>query len=164
MAPEDIRWEGGDPGIIQQGRGATVHGGKKSSSRNGPMSGPGRGSRGPQKNTSRKEFPPSQNGVGKKSSDCIEILHTESLIKEVERVFSASNPDPLEMEKAKKVLKEHEQSLIDAIARLAEASDGESEERAQPLQHNRGWRNHHGGNYANDMTIDGHMVGDADAL
>lgn len=83
MAPEDIRWEGGDPGIIQQGRGATVHGGKKSSSRNGPMSGPGRGSRGPQKNTSRKEFPPSQNGVGKKSSDCIEILHTESLIKEV---------------------------------------------------------------------------------
>ncbi|KAL5223043.1 hypothetical protein ABZP36_027756 [Zizania latifolia] len=164
IAPEDIRWEGGDPGIIQQGRGAPAHGSKKSSSRSGPMSGAGRG-RGPQKNTFSKDFPPSQNGVGKKGSDCIEILHTETLIKEVERVFSASNPDPLEMEKAKKALKEHEQSLIDAIARLAEASDGESaDERAQPLQHNRGWRNHHGGNYANDMGIDGHMVGDADAL
>jgi hypothetical protein len=66
----------------------------------------------------------------------------------VERVFSINNPDPLEVEKAKKVLKvkhnfcayylslsfssntqclqEQEQSLIDAIARLAEASDGES--------------------------------------
>jgi len=45
----------------------------------------------------------------------------------VERVFSAGNPDPLEMERAKKVLKEHEQSLIDAIARLAEATDGEGD-------------------------------------
>ncbi|KAG8087090.1 hypothetical protein GUJ93_ZPchr0010g9064 [Zizania palustris] len=153
IAPEDIRWEGGDPGIIQQGRGAAAHGSKKSNNRSGPMSGAGRG-RGPPKNTSRKDFPPSQNGVGKKSSDCIEILHTETLIKEVERIFSASNPDPLDMEKAKKVLKDHEQSLIDAIARLAEASDGESDERAQPLQNNRGWTNHHGGNHANDRGID----------
>jgi hypothetical protein len=68
----------------------------------------------------------------------------------VERVFSVSHPDPVEVDKAKKALKvssnihmpylirkplvltnrlcfqEQEQSLIDAIARLAEASDGES--------------------------------------
>ncbi|XP_062192595.1 protein EMSY-LIKE 3-like isoform X2 [Phragmites australis] len=163
MAPEDIRWEDEDPGINQQGHGAPVHGGKKSSSRGGPMSGAGRG-RGPQKNSCRKDFPPSQNGVGKKSSNYIEILHTETLIKEVDCVFSAGNPDPLEMERAKKVLKEHEQSLVDAIARLAEASDAESDDRARSLEYNRGWRNEHGGRYPDDMAIDGLMAGDADAL
>lgn len=72
---------------------------------------------------------------------------------QVEKVFSASHPDPREIEKAKKVLKvrttlffymhyikffccwdydwffklqEHEQALIDAIATLEDASDGES--------------------------------------
>ncbi|KAK8450939.1 hypothetical protein SEVIR_6G123800v4 [Setaria viridis] len=134
MAPEDVRWEGA-----------------------------GRG-RGPQKNSFKKDYPPSQNGVGKKSSDYIEILHTETLIKEVERVFTAGNPDPLEMERAKKVLKEHEQSLIDAIARLAEASDVEGDDHARPLEYNRGWRNQHGGRYADDMGIDGLMAGDADAM
>lgn len=73
----------------------------------------------------------------------------------MEKVFSASHPDPTEIEKAKKVLivrtspsldikyhepdlfvrerlimylkiQEHEQALIDAIARLEDASDGES--------------------------------------
>jgi len=82
----------------------------------------------------------------------------------VERVFSAANPDPLEMERAKKVLKEHEQSLIDAIARLAEASDGEGDDRVRALEYNRGWRNQHGGRYVDDMTIDGLMAGDADAM
>ncbi|KQJ96330.1 protein EMSY-LIKE 3 [Brachypodium distachyon] len=161
IAPEDIRWEGEDPGINERGRGAH-HVSKKSGSRSGPASGAGRGRR-PQKNTFRKDFSPSQNGVGKRSSGYIEILHTETLIKEVERVFGANNPDPLEMDKAKKVLKEHEQSLIDAIARLAEASDGEIDERAHSLEHNHGWRNKQGGNYA-DMAIDGHMVGDADVV
>ncbi|KAK4488632.1 hypothetical protein RD792_004401 [Penstemon davidsonii] len=45
---------------------------------------------------------------------------------EVERVFGANHPDPVEIEKAKKVLKEHEQALTDAISRIAELSDGES--------------------------------------
>jgi len=126
MAPEDVRWEGEEPDLDLLGRDAPIHGVKKSTSRGGPMLGAGRG-RGPQKNSFKKDYPPSQNGIGKKSSDYIEILHTETLIKEVERVFSAGNPDPLEMERAKKVLKEHEQSLIDAIARLAEASDGEGD-------------------------------------
>ncbi|TVU06578.1 hypothetical protein EJB05_49799, partial [Eragrostis curvula] len=162
MGPEDIKWEDGDPGLYLQGHGGPVRGSKKPNNR-GPTSGAGRG-RGPQKNSSRKEFPPSQNGVGKKSSDYIEILHTDFLIKEVERVFSAGHPDPLEMERAKKVLKEHEQSLIDAIARLAEASDGESDDRARSLDYNRGYRNQHGGRYADDMAVDGFMTGDADAM
>uniref|UniRef100_A0A0E0QP01 ENT domain-containing protein n=1 Tax=Oryza rufipogon TaxID=4529 RepID=A0A0E0QP01_ORYRU len=164
MGPEDIRWQGDDPGIYQGVRGAPGSGGKKSSSRGGPTPGTGRG-RGLPKHVSRKDFPPSQNGVGKRSSDDIDILHTESLIKEVERVFSVNNPDPLEVEKAKKVLKEQEQSLIDAIARLAEASDGESDE------HNRVRRNapyagsQHQANYADAMAVDGgHMLGGADAV
>ncbi|XP_078170797.1 emsy N Terminus (ENT)/ plant Tudor-like domains-containing protein isoform X4 [Carex rostrata] len=131
ISPEDIRWEGEDPGINQQrsgrGGGGPAHGGvKKSMGRGGgAMPGGGRG-RGSLKNMPKKDsvIPPSQNGIGRKNPDDIEILHTETLIKEVERVFSANHPDPLEIEKAKKVLKEHEQSLIDAIARLAEASDG----------------------------------------
>ncbi|KAG2583088.1 protein EMSY-LIKE 3 isoform X1 [Panicum virgatum] len=141
MAPEDVRWEGEEPDLDLLGRGAPVHGVKKSTSRVGPMLGAGRG-RGPQKNSFKKDYPPTQNGVGKKSSDYIEILHTETLIKEVERVFSAGNPDPLEMERAKKVLKEHEQSLIDAIARLAEATDADGHARSS--EHNHCWRNQHG--------------------
>ncbi|KAM3256148.1 hypothetical protein ACQJBY_048957 [Aegilops geniculata] len=161
IKPEDIIWQGEDPGLYQGGRGAPGSGGKKSTSRVMPTPGTGRG-RGFQKNVSKKDFPRSQNGVGKRSSDDIDILHTESLIKEVERVFSVSHPDPLEVDKAKKALKEQEQSLIDAIARLAEASDGESDER------NRGRRmgpyggHLHQGNYVDAMAVDGdHMVGGA---
>ena len=82
MAAEDVRWEGEEPDLDLLGRGAPVHGVKKSTSRVGPMLGAGRG-RGPQKNSFKKDYPPTQNGVGKKSSDYIEILHTETLIKEV---------------------------------------------------------------------------------
>ena len=76
--------------------------------------------------------------------------------KQVEKVFGANHPDPMEIEKAKKVLKvsnalsfffffaflalwlcsavltlsfkpqDHEQALVDAIAKLKDASDGES--------------------------------------
>ncbi|TVU11100.1 hypothetical protein EJB05_44663 [Eragrostis curvula] len=159
MGPEDIRWQEDDSGIdpmtYLRNRGAPVSGVRKPN-RSGPMSGPGRG-RGFQKNASKKDFPSPQNGVGKRSSDDIDILHTESLIKEVEKVFSVSNPDPLEVEKSKKALKEQEQSLIDAIARLAEASDGESD------GHNRGRRNalYAQGNYNDSMPIDGDQ---ADAM
>uniref|UniRef100_A0A5B6ZMA1 ENT domain-containing protein n=1 Tax=Davidia involucrata TaxID=16924 RepID=A0A5B6ZMA1_DAVIN len=127
ISPEDIQWEGEDPGISRQGNyGGSGRGMNRSVGRDsGP--GPGRG-RGVTKGQSKKDFPPSQNGVGKKVSDDIQILHTDTLIKEVERVFSASHSDPLEIEKAKKVLKEHEQALTDAIARLADISDGESDE------------------------------------
>ncbi|TVU10038.1 hypothetical protein EJB05_43543, partial [Eragrostis curvula] len=46
----------------------------------------------------------------------------------VERVLS--NPNMLGIEKARKLLKDQEQSLLDAIARLDEASDTESEDMA----------------------------------
>ncbi|XVF75890.1 hypothetical protein PTKIN_Ptkin13bG0223000 [Pterospermum kingtungense] len=126
ISPDDIRWDGEDPGISYRG-GHGFHRTKKSFSRGAPAPGPGPGrGRGPMKGQSRKEFLPSQNGIAKKLSDDIELLNTETLVKEVERVFDTSHPDPLELEKAKKKLKEHEQALIDAIARLADASDGES--------------------------------------
>ncbi|PUZ50995.1 hypothetical protein GQ55_6G126000 [Panicum hallii var. hallii] len=172
MAPEDVRWEGEEPDLNLLGHGAPVHGVKKSTSRGGPMLGAGRG-RAPPKNSFKKDYPPSQNSVAKKGSDYIEILHTETLIKEVSSEgtqliggagFHAGNPEPLEMERAKKVLKEHEQSLIDAIARLAEVSDGEGDDHARSLEYNRGWRNQHGGRYADDMANDGLMSGDADAM
>jgi hypothetical protein len=82
MKPDDIIWKDGDPGLYLGGRGAQGSGGKKSTSRGMSTPGTGRG-RGSQKNMSRKDFQRSQNGVGKRSSDDIDILHTESLIKEV---------------------------------------------------------------------------------
>lgn len=105
IPPEDIQWIGEEQG--GQGHGF------------------GRG-RGNAKEHSRKVYaPPVQNG-DTKSSDEIEILHTDTLIKEVEKVFDTSHPDLLEIEKAKKMLKEHERALIDVIAKLADASDSDS--------------------------------------
>ncbi|XP_071936294.1 protein EMSY-LIKE 3-like isoform X2 [Coffea arabica] len=126
ISSEDIHWEGEDPGISHHGGyGGSGRGMNRTVGRDG---GPGAGrGRGMLKGQSRKDFLPSQNGIGKKGSDDIQLLHTDTLIKEVERVFSASHPDPQEIEKAKKVLKEHEQALVDAIARLGDISDGESE-------------------------------------
>ncbi|KAL6598040.1 hypothetical protein ACP70R_046461 [Stipagrostis hirtigluma subsp. patula] len=168
MGPEDIRWQEDDSGIdpvaYLRSRGGPSSGGRKSSGRGGPTPGPGRG-RGFQKNVSKKEFPPSQNGVGKRSSDDIDILHTESLIKEVEKVFSVSNPDPQEVEKAKKALKEQEQSLIDAIARLAEASDGESDGYNHGRRNAPHGSNHNQLNYNDAMAAAGdRMVGEADVM
>ncbi|KAL9405237.1 hypothetical protein Peur_002209 [Populus x canadensis] len=129
ISPEDIQWVDEDPGISHRGNyGGSGHGINRSMGRDGgPGPGPGRG-RGVTKGQSRKELLPSQNGIGKKVPDDIQILHTDSLIREVERVFNANHPDPLEIEKAKKVLKDHEQALVDAISRLADISDGESDE------------------------------------
>ncbi|KAJ7012457.1 protein EMSY-LIKE 3-like [Populus alba x Populus x berolinensis] len=125
ISPEDIQWVDEDPGISHRGNyGGSGHGINRSMGRDGGP-GPGRG-RGVTKGQSRKELLPSQNGIGKKVPDDIQILHTDSLIREVERVFNANHPDPLEIEKAKKVLKDHEQALVDAISRLADISDGES--------------------------------------
>ncbi|PWZ40902.1 Protein EMSY-LIKE 3 [Zea mays] len=157
MGPEDIRWQEDDSGIdpvtYLRSRGGPTSGVRKPAGRGGPMPGSVRG-RGLQKNMPKKDFPPPQNGVGKRSSDDIDILHTESLIKEVGKVFSVSNPDPQEVEKAKKALKEQEQSLIDAIARLAEASDGESD------GHNRGRRNLYAANQHQASYVGAMPVGD----
>ncbi|KAM7264670.1 hypothetical protein ACFE04_002353 [Oxalis oulophora] len=122
ISPEDIQWVDEDPGVSHRGGfGGPGHGMNRPVGRdNAPGSGRGRGSA---KGQPKRDFLPPQNGIGKKVPDDIRILHTESLIKEVERVFGASHPDPLEIEKAKKVLKDHEKSLIDAIARITEISD-----------------------------------------
>ncbi|MBA0867201.1 hypothetical protein Goshw_028155, partial [Gossypium schwendimanii] len=126
ISSEDIRWEGDDPGISRRGgRPGPGRGIKKSMTCGGGVAGAGRG-RGSLKGQAKKDFPLMQNGVGKKVLADIEILHTDTLIKEVEKVFGASHPDSIEIEKAKKVLTEHEQALVDAIARLEGASDGES--------------------------------------
>lgn len=124
IPPEDIQWEGEEPGMPRHVR--SGHGMNRSLGRdNAPGAGRGRGLT---KGQTRKRFPPSQNGIGKRGPDDIQLLHTDSLIKEVEKVINASQPDPVEIEKAKKVLKDHEQALTDAIARLGELSDGESGE------------------------------------
>ncbi|XP_044490802.1 protein EMSY-LIKE 3 isoform X2 [Mangifera indica] len=126
ISPEDIQWEGEDPGISHRGGyGGPGHGVSRTVGRD-IFSGAGRG-RGVPKGQSRKDFMPSQNGIGKKAPDDIQMRHTASLIKEVEKVFGTNHPDPVEVEKAKRVLKEQEQALIDAIARLADISDGENE-------------------------------------
>ena len=83
ISPDDIRWDGEDPGISYQG-GHGFLGAKKSFSRGAPAPGPGRG-RGSMKGQSRKEILPSQNGIAKKVSDDIELLNTETLVKEVFR-------------------------------------------------------------------------------
>ncbi|XP_047315727.1 protein EMSY-LIKE 3-like [Impatiens glandulifera] len=127
ISPEDIQWVGEDPGISRHvgsghgmGRPVEREGG-------GPALGRGRGGGGVPRNHAKKELP-SQNGIGKKGTDEIQILHTDSLVKEVERVFSNSHPNPIEVEKAKKALKDQEQALTEAIAKLADISDGESDE------------------------------------
>lgn len=126
ISPEDIQWEGEDPGIPHRGDyGGSGRSMNRSLGRD-QVAGTGRG-RGVSKGQSKKVFPPSQNGIGKKVLEDIHILDTTSLIKEVERVFGSSHSDPLEVEKAKKVLKDQEQALIDAIGRLADISDGESD-------------------------------------
>ncbi|XP_071719795.1 protein EMSY-LIKE 3-like [Rutidosis leptorrhynchoides] len=125
ISPKDIQWVGDDPGIVHKaGYGRS---GNAMSRGVGHDVGPGGGrGRGLTKGQTRKEFQPSQNGVGKKGLDDIRLLNTDTLINEVERVFGSDHPDSIEIEKAKKVLKEHEKALVDAIAKLADISDAES--------------------------------------
>ncbi|XP_010536023.1 PREDICTED: protein EMSY-LIKE 3 [Tarenaya hassleriana] len=130
ISPEDIRWEEEEPGIPRKGgRPGQGRGVKKTMPRSGPLTNAGRG-RG-----TMKTQPKAQNGIGKKALGDIEILHTDTLIKEVEKVFGSSNPDPIEVEKAKRVLRDHEQALIDAIAKLEEISDGESDDVGRAFLH-----------------------------
>ncbi|XP_010534356.1 PREDICTED: protein EMSY-LIKE 1-like [Tarenaya hassleriana] len=127
IPPEDIRWDGEEArATFNVGRrGGPVRGSRRSQSHDG-----GRG-RVPSKTQPRREQQhlPSQNGGGggEKFSDDIELFNTDALVTEVERVLDKTHPDPLELEKAKKMLKEHEQALVAAIARLADPSDSKSE-------------------------------------
>ncbi|XP_020110162.1 protein EMSY-LIKE 3-like isoform X2 [Ananas comosus] len=98
------------------------------------------GERGLFRNQSNKDYVPSQNGTEKNGCDSIEVPYTESVIKEVERVFAKSHLDLYEIQKAKKLLKDHEQSLMEALARLAEKYDdyedmvGEGQECSDDVQ------------------------------
>ncbi|TKY53269.1 EMSY 3 [Spatholobus suberectus] len=135
ISPEDIRWEGEDPGILHRGgHSGQGRGVKKFFGHGGNSLGAGRG-RGHPRFQARQEFLPPQNGIGKRVLEDIELLNTDSLVKEVERIFATSPPDSMELEKAKRMLKEHEQALVDAIARIADASDGESDGEQPFLQH-----------------------------
>ena len=53
----------------------------------------------------------------------------------------------------------NESNMFSLLSPIVEADD-----RERALEYNRGWRNQHGGRYADDMTIDGLMAGDADAM
>ncbi|KAK8698497.1 hypothetical protein V6N13_114609 [Hibiscus sabdariffa] len=91
ISPEDIRWEGNDPGISHRGgRPGPGLGIKKSMGYGGAVVGAGRG-RGSIKGQVKKDFPLAQNGVGKKILGDIEILHTDTLIKEVQLLLK-DNP------------------------------------------------------------------------
>ncbi|XP_051126196.1 protein EMSY-LIKE 3-like [Andrographis paniculata] len=70
----------------------------------------------------------------RENHDEIRLLDTNVLIKEVifgatkvETVFGANHPDSLEIEKVQRVLKDQEQGLVDAIAKLGALSDGEDD-------------------------------------
>lgn len=80
ISPEDIQWEGEDPGISRQGGyGGSGHVMGRSVGRDGgPAVGKGRGM---MKGQPRKGFPSSQNGMGKRQIRIeIKILQTDTLI------------------------------------------------------------------------------------
>ncbi|XP_057768787.1 protein EMSY-LIKE 1-like isoform X3 [Salvia miltiorrhiza] len=116
VPPEDIRWVGEDPVVSRLG------------DTGGPN--PGRG-RTTLMNQYANEMRPSRNGAVKEDSEEIEILHTDTLIKKVEKVLEASHPDASEIDKAKKMLKEHEQTLVQVIQKLVDACDSDDEQQQQ---------------------------------
>lgn len=82
VAPEDLRWEGDDPGISHGGPSHKI---KKSTSHGGFISSSVR-RRGSTNGQSKREFLLTQNGIARKLSDNIELLNTESLVKEVREI------------------------------------------------------------------------------
>ncbi|KAF7059509.1 hypothetical protein CFC21_066404 [Triticum aestivum] len=120
MRPEDIRWERDDQGISNRdGWGPSG----PLLNRNQSNNGRGRLSQ----NEHPNKYGPPQNGINRNIGE-IDVPNTQSVVIEVERVLS--NPSMHEIEKAKKLLTDQEQSLLDAIASLDDASDSESEDKA----------------------------------
>lgn len=120
MRPEDIRWERDDQGISNRdGWGPSG----PLLNRNQNNNGRGRLSQ----NEHPNKYGPPQNGINRNIGE-IDVPNTQSVVIEVERVLS--NPSMHEIEKAKKLLTDQEQSLLDAIASLDDASDSESEDKA----------------------------------
>jgi hypothetical protein len=79
------------------------HGGGTTRGNRRTLSHGGRG-RGP-RTQPRREHLATENGGGRKFFGEIELFNTDSLVKEVERVFDSNLPDPHELDKAKKLLK-----------------------------------------------------------
>ncbi|CAN8318432.1 unnamed protein product [Cochlearia groenlandica] len=126
----DIEWIGEDPGVGNRyGYNGQSHGLNRTTT--GPSSVQQQGSV-LAKNTIRKDFRTSQNGTGKKKHLDIRIRQTNVLIREVERVLGSHNPDPQEVERAKRLLEEQELALVGAIAKLGDISDGENGKRWLP--------------------------------
>ncbi|KAK4785520.1 hypothetical protein SAY86_002209 [Trapa natans] len=127
ITPDDIRWEGEDAGVSCRAKGPGLGRGiKKSMLHGGSSAGPGRG-RGRTMSQLEKDVPSSKKGMEKKTVEDIKILHTDKLLKEIERDIGSNHPDPAKIEKAKKALKDQEKALVDAIAKLVDQSDGESD-------------------------------------
>ncbi|XP_042471086.1 protein EMSY-LIKE 3-like [Zingiber officinale] len=156
ISPDDIRWEDDDPGMFHQSSHGVPTRGVKKTMGHGYVPGAGRGTL----RNRKKEFPASQNGIGLKSVSDIEAIRTDIIVTEVERLLSASNPDPQEFDKAKKMLQEHERVLIDAIAKLAQVSDDENGEANRLLSHgqttdqDQGRRNQQNGKDT-DLAVEG---------
>ncbi|KAL6646145.1 hypothetical protein ACP70R_017753 [Stipagrostis hirtigluma subsp. patula] len=126
-APEDIRWSSADQILSRQGVLQADHALEWHPNNNGVMLGAGR---------RRGRFLANEDyalpdGFGMEDFNRIAVPNTGNMVKEVERVLS--NPNMYEIEKAKKLLRDQEQSLLDAIARLDEESDGETED-IMPLE------------------------------
>ncbi|KAM7265427.1 hypothetical protein ACFE04_003110 [Oxalis oulophora] len=122
---DDIRWETGEPGIAYRG-GYGVRERSNKNFRQGNPSG-GRG-RGPMiRGHLRKEILQLPNGAAKNHTDHIELYNTQELVQEAEKILELSNPNPADIAKYKKMLREQEQALVEAISLLPEPSDGESD-------------------------------------
>ncbi|XP_074307003.1 protein EMSY-LIKE 1-like [Silene latifolia] len=86
---------------------------------------PGENFTGAVPDTRRMNLQNAPRNIVRNMPDDIKLLHTDILIKQVEKVVSASNPDRLEIEKASKILKEHEKALLDAISKLSCIADAD---------------------------------------
>uniref|UniRef100_A0A0D6R266 ENT domain-containing protein n=1 Tax=Araucaria cunninghamii TaxID=56994 RepID=A0A0D6R266_ARACU len=161
IPPSDIRWDGPVP----EGYGWV--GVKKSAGSGAIVS----NARGVLKGQAIMDPRSSQNGIGRRGLRDIELRQTDKLLKEVERVVAVNYPDPVDVERAKKLLKEHELSLLEAIQRLSEVSDGESEDGRNPpssrthsadqvrMQSRQNSRNGHGSGDEYDTAVDGRGEG-----
>ncbi|OEL22927.1 Protein EMSY-LIKE 3 [Dichanthelium oligosanthes] len=111
MAPENVRWGSAYQALPNQAGWLAS---------NGVMPGTGRRSGRFHENG----YYASPNGISLSNFNHIDVPNTGNLVKKVERVLS--HPDVYAIQKAKKLLIDQEQSLLDAIAKLDEASDGEN--------------------------------------
>uniref|UniRef100_A0A0C9RW33 TSA: Wollemia nobilis Ref_Wollemi_Transcript_9822_1680 transcribed RNA sequence n=1 Tax=Wollemia nobilis TaxID=56998 RepID=A0A0C9RW33_9CONI len=118
----DVRW--GYDGQVDINREEAGHA-EKMLANHGSFNMPSSRGKGFPKGQSAKGYASLQNGTCRKKPENIELRQTDKLIKEVERVCRGDHPDPSAVENAKMALKEHEQSLIEAIARLGNLSDEE---------------------------------------